>query len=554
VADTLALENLYTQVVAALPGVPQPFGWREKPRHGEAARIVWQPGDPLGALGNIKGAEAKQPGRFPKRPLGTLHELFTVWIHAADLTKPRDEVAQYKATRLLFDEWYAAVYRIARGTFQIKSANWELTHIEGKFGGCLRVVATVEAMLPDVSRERAPTDTGAIITPAMVNSIDTPPIEVQAPFTSNDPYLWLLSNSAWPAPQLDSAKGFGYTTAQLSEPVFYGPAAHTFQLPRSHPSGDGDRGHSFSFCPDGTVIIAAVERASGVDPILTHVNDWESFYVVPAGASGELTAPQVRRIPAHVLFGTATSSPPVGQQGARFTAQMGDDVILGGFHGFVRIPRADLLDPHSDLSNRPRWYTDGGNGEVMVYDCAIDPRHPEWLWVEGNDQLMAFDFAAPPGLNRSIKMAQGSNIGDPTSGGWPGCLAFSLEGVWKVRSHTSDIILLDFDQLDALPAAAGGPNGNPTPARIMTSPVWSALNTNVGGLRAIVIDRSGGAWVNWLRWSENPNQSALMTDAWYFEAGQLAAGGSQMPVKTITNILHRAMSMRLVPGADLYLR
>lgn len=165
VADTLALEQLYARVSAALPGVPQPFGWREKPRHGQTPRIIWQPGDPLGALGKIGGA--KWPGRFPARPLGTLGELFTVWIHAMDPANPRDEFLQYKAARLLFDDWYAAVYHAARGTFEVLSSNWEVEHNEGRYGACIRVLGRIDAMLPDTQRERAPTDTGAVITPVL---------------------------------------------------------------------------------------------------------------------------------------------------------------------------------------------------------------------------------------------------------------------------------------------------------------------------------------------------------------------------------------------------
>lgn len=181
-AEILALEKLYTDVLslfleegtfsvdpdpdkaAKQTADANPFGWREPSRQGNRdSRIVWVPGDPSGALGPVEGP--KYPGRIdPGRPLATLNELFTVYISAADRTKPiSNEFRQWKAARLLFDAWYRAVYLAAHGTFRILSSSWQLGKIERQYGAAIRVVAAIESMVPDEAPELAPADTGALI-------------------------------------------------------------------------------------------------------------------------------------------------------------------------------------------------------------------------------------------------------------------------------------------------------------------------------------------------------------------------------------------------------
>lgn len=160
----LALPKLYDDVVArfALEGtnVPNVFGWREPAKQLVGPRIAWIPGDPAGAAGEI--VSARNPGRNP-RPLATLDELFTVEISSADPTKPEDERGQYQATRVLHDAWYRAVYLAARGTFAIQSVAWITTKKERRYGTALRVVCTIEAMVPDLPLTAAPVDVHADI-------------------------------------------------------------------------------------------------------------------------------------------------------------------------------------------------------------------------------------------------------------------------------------------------------------------------------------------------------------------------------------------------------
>lgn len=153
-ADTLALDPEATPV-------PQPFGWREPAKRTGTMRIVWIPGDDeSGDLGEF-GA-ARNPGRNP-RSLATLRELFTVYIEAVDPSAPESELAQYTATRLLFDAWLRAVHLAAHGTFTIESTGWVIEKATRRYGATLRVLGSIEAMVPDAPLAVAPVDTRALI-------------------------------------------------------------------------------------------------------------------------------------------------------------------------------------------------------------------------------------------------------------------------------------------------------------------------------------------------------------------------------------------------------
>ena len=161
-ATYLALEKLFDDVVARFAdegtGVPNVFGWREpKHRGGQQTRIVWVPGDPSGAAGELIGA--RKPGRNP-RSIDTLDEMFTVYVEARDATDLENELAQYKAARLLFDAWWRACYLKpldgeARQLVTVKSAAWMVDRTTRRHGATLRVVCTVQAMIPDLAYEVA---------------------------------------------------------------------------------------------------------------------------------------------------------------------------------------------------------------------------------------------------------------------------------------------------------------------------------------------------------------------------------------------------------------
>lgn len=128
------------------------FGWREPARQKVAdRRIVWIPGDTVGGLGSILAPKANVR---PYRSLGTFAELFTVEVGAVDRDEPEDELAQYRATRLLYDYWYRAVYH-ACGAPSIVSMSWETRRNERRKGALLRVVFALDANIPDQSADPA---------------------------------------------------------------------------------------------------------------------------------------------------------------------------------------------------------------------------------------------------------------------------------------------------------------------------------------------------------------------------------------------------------------
>lgn len=200
-ATILALEKLYTDCVTrfgaegtfgttpsgpAAAAAANPFGWRETARQGGATnRIVWVPGDD--AQGNLGALDPpRYPGRIdPGRPLGTLDELFTCYISAADgAALQTNELAQYKATRLLYDAWYRAVYLAAHGTFHIRASSWVIStragpKAERRFGATIRVLGAIQAMIPDEVPTLAVPPLEADITPIELDVTD--PVEVITP-------------------------------------------------------------------------------------------------------------------------------------------------------------------------------------------------------------------------------------------------------------------------------------------------------------------------------------------------------------------------------------
>jgi hypothetical protein len=162
-AVIFALEHLFTAVKARMDAdtlaedeeatpVPHVFGWREPAKHRASThRIVWVPGDDrTGELGEV--APARNPGGNP-RSLATVRELFTVYIEAQDPSAAENEATQYHATRLLFDAWVRAVYLAARGTYALSKPTWVIDKKERRHGAAIRVLGTIEAMVPDTQHE-----------------------------------------------------------------------------------------------------------------------------------------------------------------------------------------------------------------------------------------------------------------------------------------------------------------------------------------------------------------------------------------------------------------
>jgi hypothetical protein len=187
VAIILALEKLFDDVVTRFAAegnvtlaMANTFGWKEPwTQLVPTQRIQWTPGDEQGNTGDV-GA-AKWPGDNP-RSIGTMFELFTVRITASDVALAADiqnDRKQWKAARLLFDEWYRAIYLASFGTFSIKRSRWLTERREGRYGVTIIVVATIEAKLPDrESGTPAPIDTAADITVLTLDVTD-PTVRVE---------------------------------------------------------------------------------------------------------------------------------------------------------------------------------------------------------------------------------------------------------------------------------------------------------------------------------------------------------------------------------------
>jgi hypothetical protein len=200
-ATVFALEHLFDSVSARMLAngitAPHEFGWR--PVHENIitpGRLVWTPGDPSGALGDI--TNPKSAGTEP-RPIATLLELFTVTISANDASDAESERAQYRAVRALFDAWYAAMKAIAKANFTIEDSRWLTAKETRSHGAALQVVATVAAkIVDDIARTTAPTGTRAVIELAVLDheqTLETAPAPATARVAATFPLV--LSGSGY---------------------------------------------------------------------------------------------------------------------------------------------------------------------------------------------------------------------------------------------------------------------------------------------------------------------------------------------------------------------
>lgn len=142
------------------PTVPKfAFGTREPAKRDALPRIVFVPGDDsdVGEVGPVV-----KPGRNP-RPLATLHELVTVFVEGFDGTAglAEDELAQWKATRLLFDAFLRAIYLAAYGTYAIRSTKWLNERSTRRHGYAIACVLSVGSMVPDAPAALAPVNVNA---------------------------------------------------------------------------------------------------------------------------------------------------------------------------------------------------------------------------------------------------------------------------------------------------------------------------------------------------------------------------------------------------------
>jgi hypothetical protein len=152
--------NDFVRWVQTSPVLPKfAFGSREPAKRDELPRIVFVPGD-AGKAGSF-GPSVK-PGRNP-RPLMTFNELVTLVVEGFDSSTgaAESEIAQWKATRLLFDALMRAVYKSAHGTYEDGEPEWIGDRKTRRHGMALRHVIAVQSMVPDAPLSLAPANTSA---------------------------------------------------------------------------------------------------------------------------------------------------------------------------------------------------------------------------------------------------------------------------------------------------------------------------------------------------------------------------------------------------------
>jgi len=128
------------------------FGWKEPDKKVEGmveSKITWVPGDTGGKIGKL--GMTKYPGETNAsvRSIGSLSELFTVYVFAFDRESPEDELAQYKKARLLWDDFYAALWRVGHGHFSIDDIVYSHKTLERKSGCEIRALISIICRLPD---------------------------------------------------------------------------------------------------------------------------------------------------------------------------------------------------------------------------------------------------------------------------------------------------------------------------------------------------------------------------------------------------------------------
>lgn len=170
-----SLGKVYEAIVAEFAadgeGTAVFFGKRESAKQinqgtGRANRVVVDPRD-----GSTAGAFA--PPRFstgnPKTVASFLPSA-TLFLWAADLTKPNDELAQYEAVTALQRRVVAAVFRAAHGSFSLGKATDVAKTTERVLGYEWSIVLNLNEQIYDL-----PTPVAAVSDSETTYELDAPP-------------------------------------------------------------------------------------------------------------------------------------------------------------------------------------------------------------------------------------------------------------------------------------------------------------------------------------------------------------------------------------------
>jgi hypothetical protein len=342
---------------------------------------------------------------------------------------------------------------------------------------------------------------------------------------------WILDSSPFvvpPAsPNNNAAEVWAYSEVQVAE-GYAGSPARVIRLPQPSYAG---RGHDLCVLGSGHLVVATSEPSGG--------NGNESWFLVPPGADGVLTQEECPRIRCGQLF--ANSAYATG--GAKMCADMGGGNILLGSNGgwkMVTVDAWSMTDP--ELEALPLW-SYNGNGSIsgiMTWDHCRVPG-TQTIRFNGDNRFFDIDFGVAPGVINGTtvpggdglqRIALGSNIGQS---GWYGFLAVDAHGgTWKQRGYVPDIAYWSADTIASLPKLGNQAGANPPPDKVLTSPVFAAMDTHEDIFCCMDMLDDGSMLVASQNSNRFANAQVASAHKWRFSAQALAEGGEQMPELTVT--------------------
>jgi hypothetical protein len=483
------------------------------------------------------------------------------------------------------DHWaFATIQRIRSGLWMpstqaaFLAANLGLVRVlptvkaSARYDDRIHSIATMDVEFSTVMTDEDPVFVGWIEKIELTSHVtaneelDVPPnfTDVLIPGPAPEPIspieLWILDNSPYPSSPtttLNVAELWGYTSEQLRTPNYDGPPARLVRLPL----GAG-RGHGFTVLTTGHLVVTTSEDHTN--------NGRESWFLVSPGVNGDLTPEQCPRIRCEQLFaGTLAQN-----HGARHAISWGDQIIIGSNLWLKPVPFEAWEMSDGELAALPGWAYNG-NGSVSGigdYDSARRPGTDQ-LVIQGHDRVWALNLALPtvnlasslshsgvtvPGGDGLDWIMLGDNIGRPAGEGWQGFIAFdSLGGVWKQRGHIPDLAYWSASTIAALPKLGNQPGANPPPDKILTCPIFDAMDLDVESVFAgLDIDHEGGIWTVSYSYDGLTNGGNFKpAKAYYFSPEAVAAGGSQMPSRIIhVPTTSQPYCVRLDPRFRLYER